>query len=452
MRSAAAVAVFALTAALLLASCAAPRGVPTAAARARNVILFVGDGMGLAAYTSTRVWKVGVSGKLAIDSLPHTALCSTYSYDGIVTDSAPSATALLTGVKARNDVVGEGPDAIPGVASDPGSGAEGTPAKSILEMAAERGLATGVVTTTTVTHATPASAYAHIHHRDLEQDIAAQLLAPRFGQIPDLILGGGRQFFLPAGATDPEYPNNRGMRADGRDLISELAARGHAYVWNEAQFEAIVPADGTRVLGLFEPSHLLFEKARSAAPVAEPSLARMTEFAIDVLARDREGFFLLVEGGRIDHALHVNNVEYAVREAAMFDDAVRVALERTDARDTLIVVTADHSHPLVLGGDPRVGRHPDGREDVGVTRANLMGSGGVDLDKKEFPALVFGSGPGALEPRPPIADRPALIPLPYSTHAGEDVLVAARGPGAERVRGFITNTDVFAVMRDAYGW
>lgn len=440
--------------AVIFASCAAHRmeAASPRPARARNVILFIGDGMGMDIYTATRVWKSGVSGRLAIDTLPNTAVCSTYSYDNIVTDSAPSATSILSGVKSRNDVVGEGADAIPGRISDPESGTEGTAAKSILEIAAERGLATGVVTTTTVTHATPASAYAHIHHRDLEEIIATQLVVPRFGNPPDVVLGGGRQFFLPSSAADPEYPELRGARSDGRDLTAELSALGYAYAWNGDQFDALAPGASTRVLGLFEPSHLSFESRRELAAIDDPSLARMTAAAIDILSRDPEGYFLLVEGGRIDHALHVNNVELAVQEAAMFDEAVRTALDRTDPLDTLIIVTADHSHPLTLGGEPRVGRLPDGSEDVQATRGNLMGSGGVDIHGREYPALAFGSGPGALEPRPPLADRPALVPLQYSTHAGEDVFVAARGPGAERVRGFITNTDVFSIMRDAYGW
>src|SRR5262249_867868 len=151
----------------------------------------------------------------------------------------------------------------------------------LLELAAQRGLATGVVTTTTVTHATPAACYAHIHHRDLENDIAAQLLAPHFGNPPpDLILGGGRQFFLPATIADPRYPDLRGARTDGRDLTAELTARGYAYVWNEAQFLALQPERTARVVGLFEPSHMRFEGLRQDDPGGEPSLVEMTDLAI----------------------------------------------------------------------------------------------------------------------------------------------------------------------------
>lgn len=420
---------------------------------ARNVIVFIGDGMGITAYTTARVWKNGVTGKLAIDSLPYTALCSTYSYDYIVTDSAPSATSILSGVKARNDVIGEGSDAIPGTLDVAGSGHEGTPVKSILEIAAEHGLATGVVTTTTVTHATPAAAYAHIHHRDLESDIAAQLLAPHFGNpAPDIVLGGGRQFFLPATATDPEYADKRGARADGRDLTAELGKKGYRYVWNEAQFAAVVPDAGTKLLGLFEPSHMQFEMMRKDDPGKEPSLAEMTAMAIRILAKEPKGYFLMVEGGRIDHALHVNNVENAIAETVMFDDAVRTALEMTSDQDTLILVTADHSHPLTMNGYPEVVRNPDASEDVAGTRRNLMASGGKDLDGKDYPVLAFSSGPGALQPRPPIADRPALVPMKFGVHAGEDVLVAASGPGAESLHGFITNTQIFDLIRAAYAF
>jgi alkaline phosphatase len=133
-----------------------------------------------------------------------------------------------------------------------------------------------------------------------------------------------------------------------------------------------------------------------------------------------------------------------------FDQAVARALEMTDPADTLLVVTADHSHPLTLNGYPLVGRNDDGSEDVAQTRRSLMGSGGVDLRGRPYSALTFASGPGAAEPLPPSSDRPALIPLSYSTHTGEDVFVAARGPGAEHVRGFLTNTDVYRILRAAW--
>lgn len=438
----------------ILAGCSAAKRDHTAPqpVRARNVILFIGDGMGISTYTATRIWKVGATGKLAIDSLPHTALCSTYSWDYLVTDSAPSATSLLSGVKARNDVVGEAADALPGDPKVDGSGHEGTAAKTIAELAAEHGIAVGVVTTTTVTHATPAACYAHICQRDRESEIAAQLVTPRFGNPPPaIVLGGGRAHFLPTDTTDPEYADHRGARTDGRDLTAELRQRGYRYVWNESGFAALDPTADSHVLGLFEPSHMLFEKER-AANGGEPSLAEMTELAIRTLSRDPHGYFLMVEGGRIDQALHLNNAENALREAAMFDDAVAKALALTSADDTLIIVTADHSHPLTLNGYPPLGRNADGSENVAATRESLLGNGGKDLDGKPYPVLIFATGPGAIEPMPATADRPALVPLVGSTHAGEDVFVAARGPGSERVTGFLTNTQVYDVMRAAYGF
>ncbi len=231
-----------------------------------------------------------------------------------------------------------------------------------------------------------------------------------------------------------------------------MKARGYAYVWNGEQFATIEAAQGQRVLGLFEPSHMLFETLRQAAPLNEPSLAEMTERAIEILSRDADGYFLLVEGGRIDHALHANNVEFALLETAMFDDAVKKAMEMTSESDTLILVTADHSHPLTINGYPLLDRNADGSENRDGSRASLLGSGGRDAHGHEYPALSFAAGPGAMSPRPKIADRPAMIPLEFGVHAGEDVLVAARGPGADQVHGFITNTQIFDVMRAAYGW
>ncbi len=416
-------------------------------------MLFIGDGLGVNTYTAARLWKVGATGRLRIDSLPYTALAATHSFDNIVTDSAAAATAMMSGVKTRNGVLGEGPDAFPGSAADPASGREGTPVETLAERAAERGWATGVVTTTRVTHATPAACYAHVHHRDLEQDIAAQLLEPRFGNPPpEVILGGGRAMFLPASAADPEYPAQHGGRADGRDLLAAMRQRGYVVVWNESQFAAVDAAATERLLGLFEPSHMHFESERAGDAGGEPSLAEMTEKAIRVLARNPLGYFLMVEGGRIDHGLHMNNVELALSETAAFDDAVARALELTNPAETLVIVTADHSHPLTISGYPAIGRDGEsGGENAAETRRNLLGAGGLDLNDKPYPVLSFANGPGALHPRPPTADRPALVPLESSTHAGEDVFVAARGPGAARLHGFIDDTQIYDLMRRALG-
>jgi len=420
---------------------------PPATPRARAAIFFIGDGMGIAAYTATRLWKVGATGRLAIDTLPHTALVATHTAEDIVADSAAAATALLTGVQTRNFALGWAERA------DAGDSTREGPVPSVCEVASHHGLAIGIVTTARVTDATPAACYAHVRHRAVEEEIAAQLLEPRFGSGPPaVILGGGRSYFLPAAAEDPEYRDRRGLRSDGRDLIEALVGRGYTYIWNRRQFDAVDPASTSKLVGLFEPDHMRFERERAADPGGEPTLAEMTELAIRILSRAPGGYFLLVEGGRIDHALHANNAACALEEAAAFDDAVSRALALTSGADTLVVVTADHSHGLAINGYPKIGlEHGAGGEDLQATRRHLLGAAGSDARGRPYPTLSFATGPGGFSPPPAIADSPAAFALPSAAHTGEDVLAAARGPGAKRVAGFLASTDLFFVVRDALG-
>ena len=165
-----------------------------------------------------------------------------------------------------------------------------------------------------------------------------------------MVLGGGRAQFMPVTTPDPEYPARHGSRQDGRSLIDEwLAAQpGSAYVWNRQQFDAIEPATTRHLLGLFEPSDMQYETDRRAGD--EPSLAEMTAKAIGILRNNRKGFYLMVEGGRIDHAHHAGNAYRALTDTLALADAVRTAQQLTDPRDTLIIVTADHSHVFTLAG------------------------------------------------------------------------------------------------------
>ncbi|WP_038719402.1 alkaline phosphatase, partial [Burkholderia pseudomallei] len=204
---------------------ASDNGAQTGAAR--NVIFFLGDGMGMTTLTAARIYALGEDGALTLDTLPETAFVKTYSNDAQVTDSAPSMSAYMTGVKTNNEVISMTPDtkAIEPSASLTGNcGANnGKPVPTLLEIAKAKGLATGVVTTTRVTHATPAATYAHVCHRDAENDIAAQLVPggagynAALGGGVDVVLGGGAQFFVPKEAG--------GKRADGRHLVNELKAK-----------------------------------------------------------------------------------------------------------------------------------------------------------------------------------------------------------------------------------
>lgn len=187
--------------------------------------------------------------------------------------------------------------------------------RTIMEEAEMAGLSTGVVTTARLTHATPAVNYAHIGNRNWEadsnlpagatvKDIAAQLIDFPYGNGIEVALGGGRSRFYPDTEADPEYPSRKGMRKDGRRLHAEWVARGinSAYVWNKAQFDAIDPAATERLLGLFERSHMHYEVDRADDVGGEPSLAEMTAKAIDILAKNPKGYYLMAEAGRVDRS------------------------------------------------------------------------------------------------------------------------------------------------------
>ncbi len=342
---------------------------PGSSARsAKNVILFLGDGMGLSTVTAARILegqRRGESGEenlLAFERLPHVALAKVYETDQQTPDSAGTMTALVTGSKTRAGVLSVDETVSRGDAA----GVEGHRLLTLLEEAEQRGLSTGVVTTTTVTHATPAACYAHSPERRWESDallpgkarqlgfpdIARQLLEFPHGDGLEVVLGGGRKHFLPQGSADPEFPRLRGFRLDGRDLTAEWTARSPRarYVWNRAQFEAVSANETDHLLGLFEPEHMNFEVDRGHDPAGEPSLSEMTGKALEILSRNPRGFILMVEGGRIDHGHHRNNAYRALNETIEFSNAVRTALEATNPQETLVVVTADHGHVFTMGG------------------------------------------------------------------------------------------------------
>lgn len=441
--------------------------------RARNVIVLIGDGMGVSTLTAARIHQGqtagvdGVSFEPAMDRLQRTALVKTYSHDSQVADSAPTATAILAGIKTRNGIIGIGPEARSG---DCESG-RGREAPSLLAIAQASGRATGIVTTTRITHATPAATYAHTVDRDWEangdlpaqaraagcKDIARQMIENSEGARLDVILGGGRRMFLPTTTADPEYADKTGSRTDRRNLIEEWRRRTRGrYVWNAGQFAALDPKRDHRILGLFEPDHMRYEADRRGDKAGEPSLAEMTRAAIDVLRADPDGFVLVVEGGRIDHAHHDGNARRALEDAIALDNAVRTVLDMVDLQDTLVVVTSDHSHAFTISGYPA-------RENpiLGVV-ANPAGQPSRAADGKPYTTLGYANGPGAVIalPRsdPAAANTTALsyrqqslVPLGSETHGGEDVVVRASGPMAHLFGGTIEQHTIFHVMKEALG-
>lgn len=406
----------------------------TETGRARNVVLLIGDGMGIAHVTAARIWAHGSPGRLNMESLPVTGFCTTHSSSDYVTDSAASGTAISCGAKTSNGAIGW---------TDPKIDPSGTsrPLQNICQLAAAAGKATGVVSTARVTHATPAVFFAHVTSRDNEAEIAAQL-----GDSPlQVALGGGRGLFYPPDMFDPETGAPcKGLA--GRVVADELAADGWAVVHSAGQLGNIDPATDPRpVLGLFEMSHMNYEADRAEDKLGEPSLAEMTEFAIRRLAQDPDGFFLMVEAARIDHASHANDARRAIADTIAFDQAVARARELC-GEDTLIIVTADHeTGGLALNG-----------------YTSLAGASGDDLlapigqGEHARGLIAWGSGPSGADARPP-AGAPADFPhksayaAPSATHTAVDVPVMAEGPGAERFAGFIDNVDIATGMAAAMG-
>jgi len=447
-------------------------------ARAKNVILFIGDGMGISTVTAARIFagqRLGVDGEsfnLTMDTFPHSAFSRTYSHDSQISESSSTATALVTGVKTRSGGIGMTIAQMDGTCAD-AAAVRANAAKTIFELAEDAGLATGVVSTARITHATPASVYSHVPNRNWENDaevarsnvgacpdIARQLVEWPYGDGLELALGGGRANFLPSTMTDPEHAEIMGARADGRNLAAEWAAKpGHAYVWNTQQLNA-APRDA-RVLALFSPSHMAYENDRARDPGGEPSLSEMTAAAISRLSQHDEGYVLMIEGGRIDHAHHEGRAGEALSETIAYDEAVKTALAMTSRDDTLIVVTADHSHTLTISGYAQ-----RGNPILGLSANN--GQPARAQDGKPYTTLGYANGPGSVyaEGATPAA-RPdltgidttaqgfhqqTLVPLGSETHAGEDVPLYAWGPGDAMFSGTIEQNVVFHAMARALGF
>lgn len=478
--------------AIVLAGCAsAPQAPQQTAAqqnpidgRAKNVIFFLGDGLGVNTLTAARIFHVGEEGQLAIDRLPESAFVKTYSNDAMVTDSAAGMAAYMTGVKQNNGVISmsSGTRSIaPGkdangnalVSRCDEAGANGAPAATLLELARRRGMALGVVTNTSVTDATPASSYGHGCHRKLETDFAAMLVPGGAGYNSalgargiDVMFGGGAQFFTPFA--------RGGKRADNRDLLAELGRQGFRVVSDTAQFNALGADPAKPAIGLFAQNHMDYDAVRK--PAQQPSLTEMTRKAIDLLAphaaSSGKGFFLVVEGGLIDHALHATLGKRALQETVSFNDAMQAAIEKMEQLDpglknTLIVSTADHDHTLLLNGYAvRTGKTtPTNPGVLGLVR-NLDGT--PKLDKNGRPFTIIGFGTGENRVNGPRGAHPALTDEIVTrddyhqeavvrtrpgaeTHGGSDVYLGATGAGAELFRGTIDNTRVFSLIKNAAG-
>lgn len=417
---------------------------------ARNVVLLVGDGLGMSTLTAARIFKGQREGRkgedsyLAWDNFPTVALAKTYNLDAQIGESSACATALLCGVKANFETVGlDAKGRFESCVSSFTSKVE-----SLISWAQKEGKSTGIVTNTRITHATPSALYAHSASRYWEddskvppparkacKDITRQLIEEGPGKNINVLLGGGRRHWMPKVARDPELTNEEGRRLDGRNLIDDWVRdkkrRGikGEYVWNKQQMENVNSKNVDHLLGLFAYSHMDFEADRNTGPTGDPSLAEMTKKALSILMKNSKGFFLFVESGRIDHAHHYNNPYRALDETLVLESALLSVLSVIDQSETLLIVTSDHSHVLTIGGLATPRGNPILGTDIKVS----------DIDGLPYSTLLYGNGPGYSSPRAVPSnmttnnnERNAVhgsaVPRQWATHGGEDVPVYAQGP------------------------
>jgi alkaline phosphatase len=462
------------------------------AKKAKNIILFVGDGMGISTVTGARIFEgqlKGIDGernKLSFEEFPYVALSKTYSTNQQTSDSAPTMTAIISGVKTNDGIISLNQSVARNEANP--SVINAGKVTTILEQAEIAGKSTGVVSTARITHATPAATYAHISNRDWEgnanlsaaaatngvKDIAAQLIdnfgSGKIGDGIDVVFGGGRSYFLPNTVTDVE--GSKGRRTDGRNLPQEYVNKfGGVYIQDQNGFNALNPVTTNKVIGLFNPSHMEFEQDRANDIAGEPSLADMTGKAIDILKKNQNGYFLMVEGGRIDHASHAGNAYRTFKDAVALSDAVREAASKVNLNETLIIVTADHSHTLTIGGYPKRGNPILGKVvEPGKTAPTLAADG------KPYTTVSFANGLGyhtnspgeavyneaiaagrvadmtSVDTEDPDFHQEALVPLSSETHAGEEVAIYAIGPKSYLVHGVQEQSYIYQVMKDAFGY
>ncbi len=449
---------------------------PEAPSTAKNVILFVGDGMGISTVTATRIFdgqSKGMQGEenvLSFEKFPNVAMVKVYNTNQQVPDSAGTATAMMTGSKTRAGMINVGPAANRGDCS----AATDNPLTSLGTIAKQRGKAVGFVTTTRVTHATPATVYARTPERDWEfdtmmpapardagcRDVARQLVDFDQGGI-DVAMGGSSKAFF-------GYARGGARREADADLVREWLSGGakRRHISSAEQLATLEP--GNQVLGLFAESHMTYIAEREDDS-NEPMLTDMALAAIDVLSGSEDGYFLMVEGGRIDHAHHDGRPGWALLEAQEFAHAIAAAVEKVDLSETLILVTADHSHVFTMGGYAT-----RGNPILGYVRKNDMtgeplSSPDLAADGQPYTTLAYANGPGAVRemprPRPETgvdALAQSLVPIEVlhadgtierdETHGGEDVTIYGIGPGSDAVRGVMEQNLVFDIMMDALGW
>ncbi|MCE2597036.1 alkaline phosphatase [Motilimonas cestriensis] len=446
--------------------------------KAKNIILFVGDGMGISTVTAARILagqKQGQTGEeymLSFDQFPFTALSKTYNTNQQTPDSAGTMTAMMTGVKSKAGVISVGEKVIRGNCASV-AGNELTSALTLAELAGKK---TGIISTARITHATPAATYAVSPERNWESDsnipssekaagcvdIAQQLVDYNYGDGIEVVLGGGLRQFIPT--------TEGGKRKDNQDLTQVWLNKGanRAFVSDKASLDAVDTASTDKLMGLFTSSHMSYETDR---PSTEPSLTNMTNKALDMLTKDEDkGFFLMVESGRIDHGHHAGNAYRALTDAVEFSNAIEAAVkhQNIDLSETLIIVTADHSHVFTIAGYPTRGNPILGKVITNDSAGNPELNPSLDLNGMPYTTVGYTNGPGAwldgakleknnngrvdlsqIDTSRSDFNQEALVPLGSETHAGEDVGIYAVGPWAHLFQGTLEQNLIFHVMNHA---
>ncbi len=453
--------------------------------RAKNVILFIGDGMSYPTITATRIIGRGLTeGKynswLEMDRMQYRGSLTTSGYDALVTDSANSASAYATGHKAVVNAMGSYEDNTKDVFDDP-------KVENIIELVKRsRKMATGLVTTADITDATPAAFVAHTRRRSESAFIANTYFDP--AHQPDVIMGGGSRWFLPKA--------KQGASQDDKDLVEQAKTQGYAIAASKTELKAL-PANTQKILGLYHTGTMNVYLDREVLKDAnvlgnfkdQPGLMDMTDSAIKSLSQNPNGFFLMVEGASIDKQLHPMDVTRAVYDALEMDKAIGLAKKFQEQNpDTLIVVTADHAHSLSTYGTYSEEDGKKGIEAIGVYENSKFptytykNNNGFPDDPNPSRSIVagFASHPEYVEnfkvffkdPLSPTIEDPnnkgkyiandkrgTGIKMPgnippdqaQEVHSADDVPIMASGPGAEMVNGLLDNTDLFFVMTSALG-
>lgn len=375
----------------------------------RQIILFVSDALATRPLTAARLYAGGAEYRLELEKFPHTALLRNASEEFAVPDTAAAATALATGHRTRHRAVA--------------ATGKGRSFDTILEKARSEGRAIGLVTNTLLTAPSAAAFYAHTARPEESDGVALQLFEKEWMKV---VLGGGRLDFLPEG--------EGGRRKDGRDLVSEWKAKGVEVVRSKAELETAQGGDSGRVVGLFSGGPLAFANQMESGS-EQPSLPDMTRRAIDLLKSHRRGYVLIVDAALFTAACEGNQAERALREVMALDEAVSVAVREAGDKALILAVGRHGTGGLTLSGYPLLKQQ----------KGEFFGP-----DPSGYPYLSWASGPNGPQPGMTMPrNEPAAVAHPSGLNTAEDMIGVGRGPGSDRLSGFLDNTVVFSILREA---